>query len=184
MSKYNIGQNIIRAIEQLWKSCQRSLGERFRITIGISKTVPLSPTLFNIFFWKDSWLTHQKIIMEQWALEAEPSQTYALLLISMACQSMKNWASSPFPSLPQYPHSLMYVLDIDIKQYVDAHQKLKYKFSIKKNPHTFKIQNCEMFGLRLQWRIPSFFVFCVVFFPHWRLSQNHCELTGQDSHRI
>ena len=55
MRKYNISANLVRTIEQLYDKATSavqmygSIGDWFRITVGVRKGCILSPTLFNIF---------------------------------------------------------------------------------------------------------------------------------------
>ena len=55
MRKYNISANLVRTIEQLYNKTTSavqmngSIGEWFRITVGVRQGCLLSPTLFNIF---------------------------------------------------------------------------------------------------------------------------------------
>ena len=55
MRKYNISANLVRTIEQLYDKATSavqmngSIGEWFRITVGVRQGCLLSPTLFNIF---------------------------------------------------------------------------------------------------------------------------------------
>ena len=55
MHKYNINQNLIALIEELYNNATSSvcldgdIGEWFRTTVGVRQGCLLSPTLFNIF---------------------------------------------------------------------------------------------------------------------------------------
>ena len=55
MRKYNISANLVRTIEQLYDKATSvvqmngSIGEWFRITVGVRQGCLLSPTLFNIY---------------------------------------------------------------------------------------------------------------------------------------
>ena len=54
MRKYNIKANLVRTIKQLYDKATSavqngSIGEWFRISVGVRRGCPLSPTLFNTF---------------------------------------------------------------------------------------------------------------------------------------
>ena len=60
MKKYNISANLIQVIKNLYNKATSailfsgSIRDWFQTTVGVRQGCLLSPTVFNIYFWKES----------------------------------------------------------------------------------------------------------------------------------